>query len=103
MVKKTYKKPSDQKQVEHELEDTSPIVVRFYKDGCPACQMSESAWDQFDMPRYRVIAVEEKAIPPEVLKGITAFPTYAKHDQKGSSHTVGAILETSEIRKRLRL
>jgi hypothetical protein len=50
---------------------------------------------------YRMIEVEEDAIPEEVMTGISAFPTYAKHDQKGSSHTVGAILEPAEIGKRL--
>jgi hypothetical protein len=101
MVKKTYSKKSDQKTVKQELEDTSPIVVRFYKATCPACIRSAPAWDQFDMPGYRVIAVEEQAIPPDVLMGISAFPTYAKHDQKGSSHTVGAITDPNAIMSKL--
>ena len=106
MVKKrSYIKEKDMSKVRQELENSSPIIVRFYKASCPACQMSKGAWDSYAdsmmASPYRMIEVEEDAIPEEVMTGISAFPTYAKHDQKGSSHTVGAILEPAEIGKGL--
>jgi hypothetical protein len=103
MVKKKYTKPSEHKKVKQELDDTSPIVVRFYNKDCGACKMSEPAWNQFDMPQYRVIAVEQAAIPPDVLAGISAFPTYAVHDKKGSRHVAGAITSPQEIVTKLEL
>lgn len=105
--KRSYKKESEKSKVAKELKEDTPIVVRFYKETCPACQMSRPAWDQFcakmDSSPYRVIEVEEAAIPEEVLRSISAFPTYAKHDSNGSSHTVGAILDASEIPSKLKL
>jgi hypothetical protein len=106
MVKKrSYIKEKDKPKVKQELENSSPIIVRFYKATCPACQMSKGAWDSYAdsmmSSPYRMVEVEEDAIPEDVMKGISAFPTYAKHDQKGSSHTVGAILEPAEIGNRL--
>lgn len=98
-----YTKKSDQATVKQELEDTSPAVVRFYKKTCPACQMSAPAWDALDVPGYRVIAVEEQAIPPEVLTNLSAFPTYAVHDKKGNRHVTGAITETALIKEKLGL
>lgn len=98
-----YTKKSDQATVKQELEDTSPAVVRFYKKTCPACQMSASAWDALRVPGYRVIAVEEQAIPPEVLTNLSAFPTYAVHDKKGNRHVTGAITETALIKEKLGL
>jgi hypothetical protein len=103
--KRSYIREKDKHKVAQELENSSPIVVRFYKATCPACQMSKGAWDSYadsmSSSPYRIVEIEESAIPEDVLKGISAFPTYAKHDQKGSSHTVGAILVPSDISKRL--
>jgi hypothetical protein len=103
MVKKKYTKKSQHAEVEQELKNESPIVVRFFKIGCPACEMSEPAWNNLDMPKYRMVAVEQEAIPPEVLKSISAFPTYAAHDKKGNRHVKGAILDPSQIKVKLNL
>ena len=104
--KRSYKKKSDHRRVRKELTDTTPIVIRFYKSTCPACQASEPAWNQFcdsAPPGYRVVEVEEEAIPPEILSGISAFPTYAKLDGKGPAHTVGAITDPKLIPIKLAL
>ena len=100
-MKKKFTTKRDQKKVRAELQDSSPVVVRFYSTGCPACQASESAWQAFDLPEYRVLSVEEHAIPPEILEKLTAFPTYAKHDLKGSAHVTGAISDTAMIAQKL--
>lgn len=103
--KKSYTRPAEAAKVKQELEDASPIVVRFYRATCPACHMSAPAWERFcsDMASgpYRIVEVEEAAIPSDVLAGISAFPTYAKHDGKGSSHAVGAILDPAQIKTKL--
>jgi len=105
--KKSYTKKADQKHVKQELEKTSPIIVRFYRETCPACQMSRPAWEQFcgemEPSQYRLVEVEEEAIPLEILQGISAFPTYAKHDQNGSGHTVGAVLTPADLHKKLKV
>ena len=105
--KKSYSKESDKVQVEQELKETSPIVVRFHKQGCPACQMSQPAWDEFsrgmEPTMYRIVEIEENAIPPNILKSISAYPMYAKDDEKGPFHSVGAILDSDQISKKLRI
>ncbi len=105
--KKTFTSEKDKGRVKKELEDSSPVVVRFYKATCSACLMSKGAWEGFCASMisspYRILEVEEVAIPADVLEGISAFPTYAKHDKKGSTHTVGAILDPDSIRAKLKL
>ena len=105
--KKTFTSEKDKARVQKELADTSPVVVRFYKSTCNACLMSKSAWDGFCASMasspYRVLEVEEVAIPEDVIGGISAFPTYAKHDKKGSAHTVGAIMDPDLIKEKLKL
>lgn len=105
--KKSFTSEKDKPRVKKELEDSSPVVVRFYKATCPACLMSKGAWEGFcasmTSSPYRVLEVEEVAIPDDVLKGISAFPTYAKHDKKGSAHTVGAITDPSMIKEKLKI
>jgi hypothetical protein len=105
--KKTFVAEKDKPRVQKELDNTSPVVVRFYKATCPACLMSKGAWDGFCATMisspYRVLEVEEAAIPDDVLGGISAFPTYAKHDKKGSAHTVGAIMDPSMIKEKLKI
>lgn len=105
--KKSYIREKDKPRVKKELEDESPVVVRFYKATCPACLMSKGAWEGFCASMisspYRVLEVEETAIPDEVMSGISAFPTYAKHDKKGSAHTVGAIMDSDQIKTKLNL
>ena len=101
MVKK-YTKASDKEKVRSELKQTGPMVVRFYKATCPACQASEAQWNTFckSMKGYKTIAVEEDAIPEEVLIHIQAFPTYAKHDSAGNHHVMGV---QKDLRSALRL
>jgi len=91
MKSKRFTKATDKTAVRRLLQSDAPIVVRFYKRTCPACIASEQAWKDFcteDRP-YTAIAVEEHAIPEEMLRTITAFPTYAKHDARGNHHVVG--------------
>ena len=105
--KKSFTSEKDKGRVKNELEDSSPVVVRFYKATCPACLMSKGAWEGFCASMisspYRVLEVEEVAIPDDILLGISAFPTYAKHDKKGSAHTTGAIMESESIKEKLKL
>lgn len=105
--KKSFVSEKDKPRVKKELDDTTPVVVRFYKATCPACLMSKGAWEGFCASMisspYRVLEVEEAAIPDDVLSGISAFPTYAKHDKKGSTHTVGAIMDPDIIKAKLKI
>lgn len=90
---RSYTKASDKDKVRSELKETKPVVVRFYKETCPACQMSAASWkvtaSKMRGSPYTFIEIEEEAIPDELLKNITAFPTYAKHDENGNKKVVG--------------
>lgn len=102
MKSKTFKKETDKDAVRALLKTDTPIVVRFYRKTCPACIASEPSWKTFCAePRpYLAVAVEEVAIPEEMLKTIKAFPTYAKHDARGNHHVVGV---QEDLAKSLRL
>ena len=91
MKSKTFKKETDKDAVRALLKTDQPIVVRFYRKTCPACIASEPAWKEFckEHRPYLAVAVEEIAIPDEMLKTLEAFPTYAKHDARGNHHVVG--------------
>jgi len=101
MVKK-FNSEKDKPAVKKELSKDIPMIVRFHKDSCPACMMSETPWNEFTRSPPRgvvVIAVEEKAIPPEMLENISGFPTYAVNTHGKTSHHTGAIMSAGEIRE----
>lgn len=102
MKAKTFKKASDKEKVRELLKSDAPMVIRIYRESCPACQASEKAWKEFcgESRPYTAIAIEEVAIPEEMLKTIEAFPTYAKHDKNGNHHVVGV---QKDLAKALRL
>ena len=106
MKRKSYKKTDEQRAAKSELEDTTPIVVRFFSETCGACIGSKPAWDQFSAEMapssYRIVEIEQEAIPPEIVKAIQAFPTYAKSDENGEFHVQGAITDALKIKKMLK-
>jgi hypothetical protein len=102
MKAKTFKKASDKEKVRELLKTDTPMVIRIYRESCPACQASEKAWKTFceESRPYITVAIEEVAIPEEMLKNIKAFPTYAKHDKNGNHSVVGV---QTDLAKALRL
>jgi hypothetical protein len=103
MKSKTFKKASDKEAVRRLLQQSEdPVVIRFYRKTCSACIASAAAWKTFCSERrpYTAIAVEEAAIPEEVLSTLKGFPTYAKHDRTGNHHVVGV---QQDLAKSLRL
>ena len=90
--KKSYSKESDKVKVEQELKETSPIVVRFHKQGCPACQMSQPAWDEFsrgmEPTMYRIVEIEENAIPPNILAKVFAIVRQGYTPNCNNNHIV---------------
>ena len=52
-------------------------IIRFWMDGCSACEMSEDAWTKFEgMSPVKTVKIERAAIPPEWDSEVKAFPTY---------------------------
>lgn len=96
---RSYSKTSDQPNVMAELSKTIPIIVRIHKQGCPACENSEKPWQDFcDQSKgIRIVQVEEQAVPPQIMKGIEGFPTYAVHKDGQSWHHTGALMDTGAI------
>jgi hypothetical protein len=107
MKKKSYQTEKHRKAAEKELKNETPIIVFFHKDGCPACIGARPAWDAFtksmEPSKYRIVDIEEQAIPLEVMEGISGFPTYAKDDEHGSHAVTGSITNPADIPKRLRI
>jgi len=107
MKKKSYKTEKQRKAAEKELKDDTPIIVFFHKDGCPACINARPAWESFSKEmapsKYRIVDIEEQAVPLEVMEGITGFPTYAKDDEGGSHAVTGSITNPADIPKKLRI
>ena len=102
MPRKAFKKPTDKAKAAQALKKKIPMIVLFYKDGCPACEAAKPVWDRFVSP-YETLEIEEQAIPDEVLVGIRAFPTYAVSDKKGQRLHQGAITDVSTIKETLGL
>jgi DnaJ-class molecular chaperone len=96
---KSYTKPSDQKAVLAEMSQSVPMIVRIHKTGCPACENSEDAWQEFcDQSKgIRTVQVEEQAVPPQIMKGIEGCPTYAVHKNGNSWHHTGALMDAGAI------
>lgn len=98
---KKYTKKSQRAKVKEELSKDAPMVVRIYRESCPACQMSEGPWMQYCKrapSNMAIIEIEEEAMPLELLKNIDAFPTYAIHDENNESrHHTGALMSPEEI------
>jgi len=97
---KSYTKPSDQKAVLAEMSQSVPMIVRIHKTGCPACENSEEPWQEFcdqSPPGIRIVEVEEQAVPPQIMKGIEGFPTYAVHKGGKSWHHTGALMDAGAI------
>lgn len=96
---RSYTKPSDKAKVMAEMSRSIPIVVRIHRIGCPACENSEEPWQQFcDQSKgIRIVQVEEQAVPPQIMKGIEGFPTYAVHKDGKSWHHTGALMDAGAI------
>jgi hypothetical protein len=98
---RSYSKPSDKPEVMAELSQSIPMIVRIHKEGCPACENSEKPWQDFcDQSKgLRIIQVEEQAMPPQIMKGIEGFPTYAVHQGGQSWHHTGALMNAGDIQE----
>lgn len=98
---KKYDKRSDQSKVKEELSKNVPMIIRIHRKTCPACQMSEKPWQEFcksGAPGFAILEIEEAAMPPEMMNGISGFPTYAVHDENGDNkHHTGALMTPDEI------
>jgi Thioredoxin len=99
---KKYTKSSDREEVKKELSKDVPMIIRIYRETCPACQMSEKPWKEFcekQAPQgFSIVEIEEEAMPLEMMNGIQGFPTYAIHDENGENrHHTGALMNPSEI------
>ncbi|NBR61131.1 hypothetical protein EB118_05295 [bacterium] len=99
---KKYTKKTDRKKVKEELSKDVPMLIRIYRETCPACQMSEKPWREFCEKKspsgFTIVEVEEEAMPPEMMTGITGFPTYAIHGKDGENkHHTGALMSPSDI------
>ena len=53
-------RPEDLEQLNH-LENKKKILARFVLNGCPACEHSQPAWDQFSKNKsdYAIAEIEE--------------------------------------------
>lgn len=92
-VVKNFTKESDKEIVREILKNKAPMVVRFYAEWCPICKETKGKWRKFcekEGPSgYSYYAIEEKAIPEELLVKVTGFPTYAAYDKQGPRHVAG--------------
>ena len=99
-VSRTYSKEEQKDQVYKELSKQQPTIVFIHKEGCPACKIARGAWEKFaetSPSNFRVLEVEEKALPPVFLNRITGFPTYAVQNDRNIFHHTGAIMDPAGI------
>ena len=56
-----------------------PMIIRFWMNGCGACQASEAAWTKFEGEGddgVKKVKIERDAIPAKWNQEVEAFPTY---------------------------
>ena len=75
-------------------------IIRFWMNGCGACQMSEEAWTEFEkMSPVKTVKIERAAIPPQWDNEIKAFPTYIVVGPNGKKlkKKMGAITDSAKL------
>ena len=76
-------------------------ITRYFKNGCPACDMSKDAWESFKKTtKAKTNEVESANIPESA--NIEAYPTYVvrKNGKETKRHT-GAIMSAGEVNQLL--
>jgi hypothetical protein len=78
-------------------------VIRFWMQGCGACEASKPAWTEFENDSSddsKKVLIERSAIPPEWDGEVQAFPTYiVVVDGKKVAKKQGAITDASKLKK----
>ena len=75
-------------------------IIRFWMNGCGACEMSEDAWTEFEqMSPVKTVKIERAAIPPRWNSEIKAFPTYIVVGPNGKKlkKKMGAITDSAKL------
>jgi len=89
-----------QKDVEKALEDTRPLLVLYYKEGCPYCEGNEKAWNEAKNEadeNVNIIEVESEAIPETESDEIEGFPTMIYKEGSTKKKTTGQKNSGEEI------
>lgn len=105
----TYTGANQKKDVEKALENR-PVMVLYYKEGCPYCEGNEPAWKEAEKEvdgDINVIKVEAEAIPEPEESKVEGFPTmiYKKVDGSekkttGQKNSGKEILEELDVPKK---
>lgn len=90
-------------EVENILKEP-PVLVLFFMDGCPHCEVTEKAWKDVKSKmkgKARVIEVEESAVPTDA--GISGFPTIVYKSSSGEKKIEGERTSSAAIESELGL
>lgn len=80
-----------------------PTIIRFWMNGCGACQKSEPEWTKFEQEGddgVKKVKIESSAIPPQWSADVQAFPTYiVVVDGEKVAREVGAGTDLGKLKK----
>ena len=69
-------------ELQNILDSKEPVVIFFYMQSCPHCQVMHEPWDELEKeePNTKFVKVESAEIPQEL--GISGFPHFENREDK---------------------
>jgi len=96
--------PSDIGKVRNLLASPTPVVLFFFKKGCPYCISTEKPWKKLSSRKspYIFVKVDSEVVPPEL--DIEGFPHFeVVHPNGEHEHVPGSKDSEKELRDSLHL
>ena len=83
------------------LDSKEPVVIFFYMQSCPHCQVMHEPWDELEKeePNTKFVKIESAEIPEEM--GIRSFPHFQKRSKKKVDKEFGGEMKKEELKKKL--
>ena len=96
--------PSKIGEVRNLLASSTPVVLFFFKKGCPYCMSTEKPWKQLSSRKspYTFVKVDSGVVPPELE--IQGFPHFeVVHPDGKHDHVPGSKGSEKELKNALHL
>lgn len=88
-------------ELQNILDSKEPVVIFFYMQSCPHCQVMHEPWDELEKeePNTKFVKVESAEIPQEL--GISGFPHFENREDKKVKKVVKGEMSKQELKKKL--
>lgn len=99
-MSKRFTGAAKKRDVEKALEEKRPLMVLYFKEGCPYCEGNQKAWNEAKQGAdedVNILEVESEAIPETVSEEIEGFPTMIYKNGSINKKTTGQKNSGEEI------